>query len=255
MAITVDIEKKFKGFHLKTAFSSSTSATGILGASGSGKSMTLRCIAGIEKPDRGKIVINGRTVFDSDQKINLKPQERRIGYLFQNYALFPTMSVRENIGCGYRGETAAQHAVWKSHTAPDVVERHVLATHTWQVAVTHKTADIIQIVALLGIGRADKIIGHFDGGCQHRTAIATGIELHAVLEIAVVALQPLSRIEFHREEKLVDGKIKVAFVFLERRAINPLQGNVHLVGTRTLRPALVGPFANALLPGKDVFFR
>ena len=106
MAITVDIEKNFKGFHLKTAFSSSTSATGILGASGSGKSMTLRCIAGIEKPDRGKIVINGRTVFDSAQKINLKPQERRIGYLFQNYALFPTMSVRENIGCGYRGEKA-----------------------------------------------------------------------------------------------------------------------------------------------------
>ena len=104
MAITVDIEKNFKGFHLKTAFDSSTSATGILGASGSGKSMTLRCIAGIETPDRGRIVINGRTVFDSEQKINLKPQERRIGYLFQNYALFPTMSVKDNIGCGYRGE-------------------------------------------------------------------------------------------------------------------------------------------------------
>ena len=57
--------------------------------------MTLRCIAGIETPDQGKIVINGRTVFDSEQKINLKPQERRIGYLFQNYALFPTMTVKE----------------------------------------------------------------------------------------------------------------------------------------------------------------
>ena len=121
MAITVDIEKKFKGFHLKTAFSSSTSATGILGASGSGKSMTLRCIAGIEKPDRGKIVINGRTVFDSDQKINLKPQERRIGYLFQNYALFPTMSVRENIGCGYRGEKAE-----KEKRIEDFIERYHL---------------------------------------------------------------------------------------------------------------------------------
>ena len=121
MAITVDIEKNFKGFHLKTAFSSSTSATGILGASGSGKSMTLRCIAGIEKPDRGKIVINGRTVFDSDQKINLKPQERRIGYLFQNYALFPTMSVRENIGCGYRGEKAE-----KEKRIEDFIERYHL---------------------------------------------------------------------------------------------------------------------------------
>ena len=121
MAITVDIEKNFKGFHLKTAFSSSTSATGILGASGSGKSMTLRCIAGIEKPDRGKIVINGRTVFDSVQKINLKPQERRIGYLFQNYALFPTMSVRENIGCGYRGEKAE-----KEKRIEDFIERYHL---------------------------------------------------------------------------------------------------------------------------------
>ena len=121
MAITVDIEKNFKGFHLKTAFSSSTSATGILGASGSGKSMTLRCIAGIEKPDRGKIVINGRTVFDSAQKINLKPQERRIGYLFQNYALFPIMSVRENIGCGYRGEKAE-----KEKRIEDFIERYHL---------------------------------------------------------------------------------------------------------------------------------
>ena len=96
MAIQVNIEKNFKGFSLKSVFESNTSATGILGASGSGKSMTLRCSAGIETPDRGKIVINGRTVFDSEKKINLKPQERRIGYLFQNYALFPTMTVKEN---------------------------------------------------------------------------------------------------------------------------------------------------------------
>lgn len=68
MAIQVNIEKNFKGFSLKSVFESNTSATGILGASGSGKSMTLRCIAGIETPDRGKIVIKGRTVFDSEKK-------------------------------------------------------------------------------------------------------------------------------------------------------------------------------------------
>ena len=103
MAVHVEIEKNFRGFSLKTAFDSKSSATGILGASGSGKSMTLRCICGIEKPDKGKIVINGKTVFDSEKKINLKPQDRRIGYLFQNYALFPTMTVRDNITCGFRG--------------------------------------------------------------------------------------------------------------------------------------------------------
>ena len=103
MAIYVDIEKNFRGFSLRVKLESVSSAMGILGASGSGKSMTLRCIAGIETPDRGKIIVNGNTVFDSEQKINKKPQDRRIGYLFQNYALFPSMTVRENIGCGFRG--------------------------------------------------------------------------------------------------------------------------------------------------------
>ena len=104
MAVHVEIEKNFRGFSLKTAFDSKSSATGILGASGSGKSMTLRCICGIEKPDKGKIIINGKTVFDSEKKINLKPQDRRIGYLFQNYALFPTMTVEKNIAAGLKGK-------------------------------------------------------------------------------------------------------------------------------------------------------
>ena len=71
--------------------------------------MTLRSIAGIETPDSGRIIINGKTVFDSEAKINLKPQERRVGYLFQNYALFPTMTVNKNIACGYRGEKVSFH--------------------------------------------------------------------------------------------------------------------------------------------------
>lgn len=104
MSISVNIEKSFRGFTLKVQFETTDLSTGILGASGSGKSMTLRCIAGIETPDRGKIVIHGKTVFDSEEKINLKPQERQVGYLFQNYALFPTMTVRDNIRCGFRGE-------------------------------------------------------------------------------------------------------------------------------------------------------
>ena len=107
MAVTgvfVDIEKKLKGFELRIRMETKREALGILGASGSGKSMTLRCIAGIEKPDRGKIIINGRTVFDSEKKINVKPQERRVGYLFQNYALFPTMTTWQNIACGYHGK-------------------------------------------------------------------------------------------------------------------------------------------------------
>ena len=103
MAIELDIQKNFKGFSLNVKLKGQDGTMGILGASGSGKSMTLRSIAGIETPDSGKIIINGKTVFDSEAKINLKPQERRVGYLFQNYALFPTMSVEKNIACGCCG--------------------------------------------------------------------------------------------------------------------------------------------------------
>ena len=73
--------------------------------------MTLRCIAGIEKPDRGRIVLDGRVLFDSEARINLPPQKRRVGYLFQNYALFPHMTVAQNIAVGVRGKKARQETV------------------------------------------------------------------------------------------------------------------------------------------------
>ena len=70
--------------------------------------MTLKCIAGIEKPDSGRIVLDGRTLFDSQKHINLPPQQRQVGYLFQNYALFPNMTVRQNILCGLRAQKDKQ---------------------------------------------------------------------------------------------------------------------------------------------------
>lgn len=80
----------------------------LLGASGCGKSMTLKCIAGIVTPDRGRIVLGGRVLFDSEKKINLPPQQRRVGYLFQQYGLFPNMSVEQNILCGIRSGDKAE---------------------------------------------------------------------------------------------------------------------------------------------------
>jgi len=102
MRLLVDIKKRLKGFSLNVAFTIDDEYLGILGASGSGKSMTLKCIAGVETPDEGRIELNGKVLFDSAKRINLKPQERNIGYLFQNYALFPHMTVEENIGIGLR---------------------------------------------------------------------------------------------------------------------------------------------------------
>lgn len=100
--IYVDIEKKFGKFTLKTKFQFDNEIMGLLGASGSGKSLTLKCIAGIEKPDKGRIILNYRVLFDSEKKINISPKDRKIGYLFQDYALFPNMNVYENIKVGIR---------------------------------------------------------------------------------------------------------------------------------------------------------
>lgn len=100
--IYVDIEKKFGKFILKTKFQFDNEIMGLLGASGSGKSLTLKCIAGIEKPDKGRIILNDRVLFDSEKKINISPKDRKIGYLFQDYALFPNMNVYENIKVGIR---------------------------------------------------------------------------------------------------------------------------------------------------------
>lgn len=97
MALQVNIQKKFSGFELNVEFETEAGCMGILGASGCGKSMTLKCVAGIETPDQGRIVLNGKVLFDSEKGINLPARERRTGYLFQNYALFPTMTVEENL--------------------------------------------------------------------------------------------------------------------------------------------------------------
>ena len=149
MAVSVDIEKKLHGFTLKVKLESDGSPMGILGASGSGKSMTLRCIAGIQTPDSGRIVVNDKVLFDSEKKINLKPQERKVGYLFQNYALFPTMTVEKNIACGYRGD-----------------KKHLKA----------KVADYIERYQLNGLEK--RYPGQLSGGQQQRVGIARAIVLN-----------------------------------------------------------------------------
>ncbi len=103
MSISVEIHKNLNSFMLDVSFRSTSRRIGILGASGCGKSMTLKSIAGIETPDAGRIAVEDRILFDSGSRIDLKPQKRNVGYLFQNYALFPTMTVEKNIGAGLKG--------------------------------------------------------------------------------------------------------------------------------------------------------
>ena len=106
MELSVDIRKKLGDFQLDIRFRTEAGVFALLGASGCGKSMTLKCIAGIEQPDEGTITLGGRVLFDSARKISLAPQKRRVGYMFQDYALFPNMTVRQNVAVGVAGRAA-----------------------------------------------------------------------------------------------------------------------------------------------------
>jgi len=108
MALTAEIQKRYGDFFLDVDFTAEGGeALALLGASGSGKSVTLKCIAGIDRPDRGRIVLDGQVLFDSTAGIDLPPQKRRMGFLFQQYALFPNMTVEQNISVCVRNPEKA----------------------------------------------------------------------------------------------------------------------------------------------------
>ncbi len=100
MNIQIQIKKKIGSFAMDLDIMGQGKRLALFGASGSGKTMTLKTIAGLETPDWGRIVLGGRTFFDGEKKIDIPTGRRKIGYLLQNYGLFPHMSVEENIRCG-----------------------------------------------------------------------------------------------------------------------------------------------------------
>jgi molybdate transport system ATP-binding protein len=112
--LSVTLRRKFGDFTLDATWTSDQRIVALVGPSGSGKTLTLQCIAGLITPDSGRIVSAGRTLFDSGARIDLRPQQRRIGYVFQGYALFPHMTVAQNIAYGLRarrfGESGAGRA-------------------------------------------------------------------------------------------------------------------------------------------------
>ena len=169
MALSVNIEKKFQDFYLKVKFEVENEVLAILGPSGCGKSMTLKCIAGIETPDKGKIILDGVTLFDSEKKINLPPQKRKVGYLFQQYALFPNMTVEQNIACGV-----------KEKDRKDTV-----------------TKEMIQMMNLDGMEK--KKPHQLSGGQQQRVALARIL----VNKPKVLLLdEPFSALDAHLKEQL-----------------------------------------------------
>ncbi len=98
--LTLTVTDRNRRFDLAARFTTNASFAALYGPSGAGKSLTLQAVAGLIKPGRGHVRLDGRTLYDSAAGINLPPSERRIGYLFQDYALFPHLSVRDNVGFG-----------------------------------------------------------------------------------------------------------------------------------------------------------
>ena len=111
MSLRVDIHKQLGDFRLSVRFDAGNEPLALLGASGCGKSVTLRCIAGILRPDEGHIELDGRVLYDSSSKIDLPPQRRKVGYLFQQYALFPGMTVWQNLAVASRKKSCQTSAV------------------------------------------------------------------------------------------------------------------------------------------------
>ena len=148
MSLVLDIKKRYPGFVLDMQLEAGEERVALLGASGCGKSCTLRCIAGVETPDEGKIVVNGVTFFDSAAGINLSPQARKCALLFQNYQLFPNMTVADNVCAGVKD-------------AGDAAARKKLAERYLSI---FGLADFV-----------DRYPARLSGGQQQRTAIARAL--------------------------------------------------------------------------------
>jgi len=186
MSLLVDIRKEFKGFRLDVSFETNGENLGLLGASGSGKSLTLKCIAGVETPDEGKIILNGRILFDSEKKVCLKPQERNVGFLFQNYALFPHMTVEENISLGLKLSKREKK---------------------------EKVSELLDLFHLKGLGK--KYPNQLSGGQQQRVALARCMAYSP--EILLLD-EPFSALDSHLKE-LVQNEVMELLKFYKGQVV------------------------------------
>ena len=180
MELYVDIKKYLPEFTLNIKFEGSKETIGILGASGSGKSMTLKCISGLITPDQGTIIVKDKILFDSKKKINIHPKNRKIGFLFQNYALFPHISVYGNILFGLSGLLGLSNLERKSKVLKVLDKYHLK-------------------------GLENRLPSQISGGQQQRTALARAL----IMEPDIVLLdEPFSALDEHLRTHIVNDMIQ-----------------------------------------------
>ena len=189
MSLIVHIRKRLHNFELISDFETDGQLA-LLGASGSGKSMTLKCIAGIEKPDSGYIELNGRVLYDSEKNINIPPQKRQIGYLFQNYALFRYMTVYDNVAFGLKVQKADKKKI------------------------DARVRELIKLVGLEGLEK--RYPSQLSGGQRQRVAFARALAPNPqvlLLDEPSMGLAPLVIYEiFEAVKKLRESGTTILFV-------------------------------------------
>lgn len=167
----IKIFKQFENFHLDIDFQTSARVTGILGASGAGKSLLLKTISGLLHPDLGKIEINNEILFDHEKKINVTAQKRKTGFLFQHYALFPHMTIQENIGFGVNDKKTKNE----------------------------KVKDLLKIFHIEHL--ANEKPKKISGGQQQRCALARAL----AVEPSILLLdEPFSALDDHLKHKMIN---------------------------------------------------
>ena len=197
MQLDLDIRKTMRSekntFELATRFTSTSQRIVILGPSGSGKSLMLKAIAGLVTPDAGHIRLGGATLFERGAGIDVAPQRRQVGYLFQDYALFPHLNVRQNVGFGLaRG--------WRNP--------HAKAS---EAAVDHW----LTAFGLAGLAR--QYPHELSGGQRQRTALARALVAQPralLLDEPFAALDPPLRVAMRAELDAVQRRLQVPMVLI-----------------------------------------
>ena len=225
MSLVLDIKKRYPGFMLDMQLEAGEDRVALLGASGCGKSCTLRCIAGVETPDEGKIVVNGVTFFDSAAGINLSPQERKCALLFQNYQLFPNMTVADNVCAGVKD-------------AGDAAARKKLAE---------------RYLGIFGLADfADRYPARLSGGQQQRVALARTLTQDPKIILAdepVAALDPVTAKQVMQDFVHINKDMGITILLNIHHVELALEYADRIIGIRAGKIVYDGPSANV---DKDV---
>jgi molybdate transport system ATP-binding protein len=226
VSLELSVRSRFGEFLLDVAFDAPAGITALFGPSGAGKSLTLRCVAGLERVEKGRIVLDGRTLLDTSAGTDVPTRARRIGYVFQNYALFPHLSVAANVGYGLRGEGRRDRG-----------------------------ARVDRMLALVGLeGYGDRSVAGLSGGEQQRIALVRSLATDPallLLDEPFAALDHRARGRLRTELRRVQRSVATPMLLVTHDLDEVRQLADHVVLVAEGRTLQSGPTAEVLASPAD----